>query len=291
MPATPSDAPPNPPALSELRGLALAALALADPPAKAQAAQALHAQAQALSIAAHAPVPDLPLPGRPARPELVHPARVPRRSPFKPEGLAALLHAIAHIEFNAINLALDAAWRFEGMPREFHLDWVRVAAEEAYHFGLLAQLLADLGHAYGDFAAHDHLWTMCTRTQDDAVARMALVPRTLEARGLDATPQIQERLRAVASPMALRAVDVLDIILRDEVGHVAIGNHWYRWLCAREGLEPVAHYAVLVERHDAPRLHPPFNRAAREQAGFSDDELALLLAPAQPNPPRQQGWK
>lgn len=278
MPATPTDAPQHLPAPDELRGLALAALALADPKAKAQAAQTLHAQAATLPIAARAPVPDLPLPVRPARPELVHPARVPRRSPFKPEGLAALLHAIAHIEFNAINLALDAAWRFEGMPREFHLDWVRVAAEEAYHFGLLAQLLSDLGHAYGDFAAHDNLWTMCTRTQDDEVARMALVPRTLEARGLDATPQIQERLRAVGSPMALRAVDVLDIILRDEVGHVAIGNHWYRWLCAREGLEPVAHYAVLVQRHDAPRLHPPFNRAAREQAGFRDDELALLLA-------------
>ncbi len=278
MPATSTDTPLHRPALPELRGLALAALALADPQAKAQAAQSLHAQAATLPIAVRAPVPDLPLPGRPARPELVHPARVPRRSPFKPEGLAALLHAIAHIEFNAINLALDAAWRFQGMPREFHLDWVRVAAEEAYHFGLLVQLLADLGHAYGDFAAHDNLWTMCTRTQDDEVARMALVPRTLEARGLDATPQIQERLRAVGSPMALRAVDVLEIILRDEVGHVAIGNHWYRWLCAREGLDPVAHYAVLVQRHDAPRLHPPFNRTAREQAGFSDDELALLLA-------------
>jgi uncharacterized ferritin-like protein (DUF455 family) len=278
MPATSTDTPPNLTALPELRSLALAALALADPQAKAQAARSLHAQAASLPIAARAPVPDLPLPGRPARPELVHPARVPRRSPFKPEGLAALLHAIAHIEFNAINLALDAAWRFEGMPRDFHLDWVRVAAEEAYHFGLLVQLLADLGHAYGDFAAHDNLWTMCTRTQDDGVARMALVPRTLEARGLDATPQIQERLRAVGSPMALRAVDVLAIILRDEVGHVAIGNHWYRWLCARDGLDPVAHYAVLAQRHDAPRLHPPFNRAAREQAGFSDDELALLLA-------------
>jgi uncharacterized ferritin-like protein (DUF455 family) len=278
MPATSTDTPPHRPALPELRGLALAALSLDDPQAKAQAAQSLHAQAATLPIAARAPVPDLPLPGRPARPELVHPARVPRRSPFKPEGLAALLHAIAHIEFNAINLALDAAWRFEGMPRDFHLDWVRVAAEEAYHFGLLVQLLADLGHAYGDFAAHDNLWTMCTRTQDDGVARMALVPRTLEARGLDATPQIQERLRAVGSPMALRAVDVLAIILRDEVGHVAIGNHWYRWLCARDGLDPVAHYAVLAQRHDAPRLHPPFNRAAREQAGFSDDELALLLA-------------
>jgi uncharacterized ferritin-like protein (DUF455 family) len=262
---------------SELRALALSALALDDPTAKVQAARSLHAQAQDLPIAGHAPVPDGPLPGRPARPELVHPARVPRRSPFKPEGLAALLHAIAHIEFNAINLALDAAWRFEGMPHEFHHDWVRVAAEEAYHFSLLAQLLADLGHAYGDFAAHDNLWTMCTRTQDDVVARMALVPRTLEARGLDATPQIQQRLRAVGTPMALRAVEVLDIILRDEVGHVAIGNHWYRWLCAREGLDPVAHYARLVEHHDAPRLHPPFNADARRRAGFSDEELTLLL--------------
>ncbi len=269
---------PHIPVGDELRALALAALAEADPSTKVQAAQALHARAQALTIAERAPVPCGPLPGRPERPELVHPARVPRRSPFKPEGLAALLHAIAHIEFNAINLALDAAWRFEGMPPEFHHDWVRVAAEEAYHFSLLAQLLTDLGQAYGDFTAHDNLWTMCTRTQADVVARMALVPRTLEARGLDATPQIQQRLRAVATPMALRAVEVLDIILRDEVGHVAIGNHWYRWLCAREGLDPVQHYAALVERHDAPRLHPPFNAPARRRAGFSDDELAILLA-------------
>lgn len=120
------------------------------------------------------------MPGRPARPELIHPAKVPRRSPFKPEGLAALLHAIAHIEFNAINLALDAAWRFEGMPREFHL--------------------ATLGHAYGDFPAHDNLWSMCDRTGGDVVARMALVPRTLEARGLDATPQIRRPAAAPASP-------------------------------------------------------------------------------------------
>lgn len=263
---------------AELRALALAALALADPAAKVRATQALHAQAQYLPIAGRAPLPPAVLPGRPERPELVHPARVPRRSPFKPEGLAALLHAIAHIEFNAINLALDAAWRFEGMPPEFHHDWVRVAAEEAYHFSLLHQLLAEMGHAYGDFTAHDNLWTMCTRTQDDVVARMALVPRTLEARGLDATPQIQQRLGAVGTPMALRAVQVLDIILRDEVGHVAIGNHWYRWLCARQGLDPVRHYGELVERHDAPRLHPPFNEAARRRAGFSDDELTLLLA-------------
>jgi len=202
---------------------------------------------------------------------------VPRRSPFKPEGLAALLHAIAHIEFNAINLALDAVWRFDRMPREFHLDWLRVAQEEACHFTLLREHLQALGHDYGDFPAHDNLWQMCEKTRDDIVARMALVPRTLEARGLDATPLIQARLRQVGTPDALRAVAILDVILRDEVGHVAIGNHWYRFLCEREGLEPVAHYGVLVERYQAPRLHPPFNEAARRQAGFSDEELAWLM--------------
>jgi len=222
------------------------------------------------------------VPGRPDEPVLVHPARVPRRSPAKPEGLAALLHAIAHIEFNAINLALDAAWRFDGMPREFHLDWLRVAAEEALHFSLLQEHLASLGHAYGDFAAHDNLWQMCEKTSDDVVARMALVPRTLEARGLDATPQIQQKLRQVGSAPALRAVDILDVILRDEVGHVAIGNHWYRWLCKRAGLDPIVHYGVLAQRYAAPRLMPPFNESARLRAGFSEEELAWLSGESRP---------
>jgi uncharacterized ferritin-like protein (DUF455 family) len=261
----------------ELRQRALQALCTADPSLKVAQARELLAQAGSMDIAPHAPVPAAALPGRPGKPELIHPAKVPRRSPFKPEGLAALLHAIAHIEFNAINLALDAAWRFEGMPREFHLDWVRVAAEEAYHFTLLRDHLAALGHGYGDFPAHDNLWAMCEKTRDDIVARMALVPRTLEARGLDATPLIQEKLRRVGTPEARRAVDILDIILADEIGHVAVGNHWYRWLCGREGLDPVAHYAALVERYEAPRLYPPFNESARKRAGFSDEELAWLL--------------
>ena len=268
------------PSMPELRALALAALLEPDPAAKCALTQALHAATSQppLSIAQDRPPCEGQLPGRPASPKLVHPARVPRRSPHKPEGLAALLHAIAHSEFNAINLALDAAWRFDDMPAAFHHDWVRVAAEEAYHHGLLAALLAKLGHRYGDFDAHDNLWSMCVKTQDDIVARMALVPRTLEARGLDATPQIQDKLRAVGTPLALEAVAVLDIILRDEVGHVAIGNHWYRWLCAREGLDPVTHYPALVARHAAPRLHPPFNSEARRRAGFSEVELAFLLA-------------
>lgn len=265
----------------ELRQRALQVLCTADPQHKAALARELWGEAASLSIAQRAPAAaaQTPLPGRPARPELIHPAQVPRRSPFKPEGLAALLHAIAHIEFNAINLALDAAWRFDGMPPGFHLDWVRVAAEEAHHFSLLREHLSSLGHGYGDFPAHDNLWAMCEKTRSDIVARMALVPRTLEARGLDATPLIQEKLRRVGTPAARRAVDILVILLADEIGHVAIGNRWYRWLCEREGLDPVAHYGVLVERYEAPRLYPPFNEEARRQAGFSTEELALMGRP------------
>lgn len=266
----------------ELRQQALRVLCTADPREKAALARSLHGHAAQLSLSPTTPVVPDGLPGRPERPRLIHPAKVPRRSPAKPEGLAALLHAIAHIEFNAINLALDAAWRFEGMPESFHHDWLRVAAEEAFHFTLLADHLQSLGFAYGDFDAHDGLWSMCEKTAGDIVARMALVPRTLEARGLDATPQIQAKLRQVGTPAALRGVEILDVILRDEVGHVAIGNRWYRWLCARDGLDPVAHYAVLVERYAAPRLHPPFNEEARLRAGFSAEELAWLSAGGTP---------
>ncbi|MFT7402061.1 MAG: uncharacterized ferritin-like protein (DUF455 family) [Hydrogenophaga sp.] len=203
--------------------------------------------------------------------------QVRHRSPFTPEGLAALLHAVAHIEFNAINLALDAAWRFAGMPDDFYRDWLRVADEEATHFGLLREHLQSLGHNYGDFPAHDGLWEMCIKTQDDITARMALVPRTLEARGLDATPLIQARLRKVNTPAALRAIEILDVILRDEIGHVAVGNRWYSWLCAQQGMEPLAHYRALARRHNAPRLKPPFNDAARRAAGFTQAELDALM--------------
>ena len=220
--------------------------------------------------------PPAALPGRPERPVLISPAQVPQRSVHSVEGRAALIHAICHIEFNAINLALDAVWRFAGMPEDFYRDWLRVAVEEAYHFSLLHTHLQTLGHRYGDFPAHDGLWAMCEKTQDDITARMALVPRTLEARGLDATPQIQAKLRQVGTPDALAAVEILDVILRDEVGHVAIGNHWYRWLCERAGLDPEAHYGVLVRQYEAPRLKPPFNEAARRRAGFTDNELRWL---------------
>ena len=227
-------------------------------------------------------------PGRPAKPDLIDPAKVPTRSPFTVEGRAALLHAICHIEFNAINLALDAVWRFPGMPEAFYFDWLRVAGEEAYHFGLLHDLLQQLPapthgpeagqpYGYGSFAAHDGLWAMCEKTAHDVTARMALVPRTLEARGLDATPLIQAKLRKVGTPDTKQICDALDIILRDEIGHVAIGNRWYGWLCKQQGLDPVAHYRLLAQTHTAPRLKPPFNDEARRQAGFSEVEMAYLL--------------
>ena len=263
----------------ELRHRALQVLCLADPEQKAAAALTLYAQAATLSIAQDTPpLPDgaQDLPGRPARPELLRHTAVARRSPATPEGRAVLIHAIAHIEFNAINLALDAVWRFGGMPRQHYLDWMLVAAEEAKHFRLLREHLRSQGRDYGDFPAHQGLWTMCEKTGHDILARMALVPRTLEARGLDATPQIQAKLRQVGTPDALAAVEILDVILRDEVGHVAIGNHWYRWLCERAGLDPEAHYGVLVRQYEAPRLKPPFNEAARRRAGFTDNELRWL---------------
>jgi len=272
---------------TDLRARALQALYITDPAAKQGATHALQRVALAAGDCAFTTEtdlelqarPDADLPGRPPRPHLVAPADVPQRSPFTSPGLAALLHAIAHIEFNAINLALDVVWRFAGMPASFYRDWLRVADEEATHFGLVRQELQALGHDYGDFDAHDGLWEMCVKTQHDVTARMALVPRTLEARGLDATPLIQARLRQVGTPAARRAIGVLDIILRDEIGHVAVGNRWYAWLCEQQGLQPVLHYRYLTRLHRAPRLRPPFNETARRAAGFSQQELDDLLVP------------
>lgn len=264
---------------AELRQQALRALLTKNPEQKVALAQALHAQAATILIADDLPLqaPD-GLPGCPQKPELRSHLDVPKRSPFTHEGLAALLHAVTHIEFNAINLALDAIWRFPGMPRAYYLDWLLVTAEEAHHFSLLRAQLQAMGYDYGDFPAHTGLWDMTAKTEGDVLARMALVPRTLEARGLDATPPMQAKLRKVGTPDALRAVAILDIILRDEIGHVAIGNHWYRHLCAQRGLDPVATYPVLARQYGAPRLKGPLNLDARRQAGFDDAELALLSA-------------
>ncbi|WP_295522302.1 ferritin-like domain-containing protein [uncultured Pseudacidovorax sp.] len=266
---------------------ALQALVLTDPAQKVAATRALAADCARTpptdacwTDTVRVPADDAGVPGRPVRPARVGAKDVPTRSPFTEEGRAALVHAICHIEFNAINLALDALWRFEGMPADYYRDWLRVADEEALHFTLIHEHLQSMGWRYGDFPGHDGLWTMCEKTAYDVVARMALVPRTLEARGLDATPLIQAKLARVGTPDAHAAIAILDIILRDEIGHVAVGNRWYRWLCERNGLEALAHYRHLYRAHQAPRLKPPFNMDARSRAGFTEDELQGLAADA-----------
>lgn len=211
--------------------------------------------------------------GRPEKPELIPPKQVPQRSPATAEGRARLLHAIVHIEFTAINLALDHAARFRGLPESYYADWIGVAAEEADHFILLRERLKSLGHDYGDFPAHAGLWEMAMKTAQDPLARMALVPRLLEARGLDATPPIQRRLEQAGDTASAR---VLDIILRDEIGHVGLGDRWFRHLCAERELAPESTYRDLLRRFQAPRPIMPMNEAARLQAGFSAAELAEL---------------
>lgn len=246
-------------------------LAIPDPVEKARAVTALDRNT---SIDTEEQIEAIDgIPGRGERPLLLPHTSIKTGSLATPRGHAALVHSIVHIEKNAIDLALDICWRFAGMPEAFYRDWLQVAFEEAYHFTLLRNHLLTLGFDYGDFPAHDGLWSMAERTQGDILARVALVPRTLEARGLDASPAVKTRLVSIGDH---RAGEILDIILRDEIGHVAIGNHWYGWLCAQRGLDPVGTYAELTLKYEAPKLKGPFNLAARRAAGFSDVELAAL---------------
>ena len=253
-----------------LRALALDALLESDPATKMTAVAAM-AGSRVDAGAAIAMTGEIP--GRPLSPELVPPRLVGRRSMVTVEGRAMLVHALAHIEFNAVNLALDALARFGGMPDEYYLDWLQVASEEATHYSMLAAHLKTLGYEYGDFPAHDSLWEMVAKTTDDVMARMALVPRTLEARGLDAIPPLRAKLAQAGDMEAAR---ILDIILRDEVGHVEIGNRWYGYLCRQRGLEPRATYAELAVKYAAPTLRGPFNLEARRRAGFTEEELQAL---------------
>lgn len=262
---------------SELRVQALDCLSITDPEMKIQAVAQLREDylAGKILLDTHATIDseNITIPGRPERPVLVNPGLVKRRSMVSVEGRAVLIHALTHIEFNAINLALDAIWRFADMPEAYYEDWLRVAAEEAYHFNLLNTHLKTQGFQYGDFPAHDSLWEMVSKTTDSILARMALVPRTMESRGLDALPPIQEKLHQAHDQEAVR---LLQIILNDEVGHVEIGNRWFNYHCQQQGLDPILAYAELVQKYEAPKLRGPFNYAARKAAGFTDAELAAL---------------
>jgi len=212
-------------------------------------------------------------PGRPQRPQLVHPSMVAKRQTGRAGGRGSMLHAIAHIEFNAINLALDAVWRYPHMPPTYTHDWISVAVDEARHFMLLCEELNVEGLKYGDFDAHDGLWAMARRTADDLTARMALVPRVLEARGLDATPVIQRKLAAVGDK---RGVALLQLLLDEEIGHVRIGDFWFRQLCASAARDVEATYRELLLAFEAPLPKSPMNRGARIEAGFSERELDWL---------------
>ncbi|MCB1633433.1 MAG: ferritin-like domain-containing protein [Xanthomonadales bacterium] len=259
-----------------LHDAALAVLAECGVDAKRSALQELLA---AVAAGHHAPNaasgvragPDTP--GRPARPALVPPKALKQRRLGSAEGRAALLHAVAHIEFNAINLALDAVQRFTGLPPEYYADWLSVADDEARHFELLTGRLQELGFAYGDFPAHDGLWQMARVSADAPLVRMALVPRLLEARGLDVTPPMMARLIHVGDQ---RSADCLAVILAEEVRHVAIGSRWYAYLCDAAGLEPQAHFARLLSERAPGAVRSPLNEQARLLAGFSESELQEL---------------
>jgi uncharacterized ferritin-like protein (DUF455 family) len=219
--------------------------------------------------------PDLLEAGRPPRPALVAPGKLAHRRIGTPEGQAALVHAVAHIEFNAINLACDAVYRFRDLPDAYYADWAQVAAEEAHHFSLLQARLGQLGYAYGDFPAHNGLWELAVKTAGDPLLRMALVPRVMEARGLDVTPGMMERFASIGDK---QTVAILEIILRDEIGHVEAGSRWFRHLCKERGLDPEPTYFALLEAHFAGGIRCPLHKPARREAGFTESELGRLEA-------------
>ena len=263
--------------MTELRQSALKLLATPDPQLKVSGIRQLfdsyHAGQVLLNVDLDLDFGMLCIPGRPQKPDLVPPLEVPKRAMNTDQGRASLIHSLAHIEFNAMNLALDAIWRFKGMPAAYYEDWLKVTKEEAYHFSLLEAYLKQMGYIYGDFLAHNSLWEMVERTTDAVIARMALVPRTMEARGLDAVPMIRERFKQIKD---VQAVEILEIILKDEIGHVLIGNKWFNFLCEKNNLSAITTYKELARKYRAPVLRGPFNLEGRKQAGFTNEELDLL---------------
>jgi uncharacterized ferritin-like protein (DUF455 family) len=224
---------------------------------------------------------DVPMPDRPARPaapELLPASAMPKRGKGGSErGRTAMLHALAHIEFAAIDLAFDMAGRFgAGFPPEFVTDWLSVGADEAMHFALLDRRLRALGSHYGALPAHDGLWEAAEATAHDALARLAVVPMVLEARGLDVTPAVVARFEAAGDA---RSAAILGRIYRDEIRHVAAGSRWFKWGCESQGIEPVSAWKRLVGTHFRGVLKPPFNDSARDEAGLSRDYyMALAVA-------------
>ncbi|HIO93015.1 MAG TPA: ferritin-like domain-containing protein [Leucothrix mucor] len=256
--------------------LAYQALMEANITLKLQQVDTLYSEQKKLKISPSSyPIKTIPIPGRPSKPELISPKQLKHRKLNSEIGRANLIHAITHIEFNAINLALDAVYRFQDMPADFYIDWLQVASEEAYHFTLLRDRLEKMGFSYGDMQAHNGLWEMTVKTDHDVLVRMALVPRVLEARGLDVTPGMMERLEKVGDQ---ETVDILEIILRDEIGHVAIGSKWFHYCCEKRNLESEATFRELLMEYMGAPLRAPFYTEARLQAGFTQQEMEQLVA-------------
>lgn len=253
----------------------LACLLLSKPEKKCSAVFELQArfEAETLDVSKTNEIDSIETPGRPDRPKLVSPREVSRRNLATEGGRIALIHAIAHIEFNAINLALDAIYRFQDMPEEYYKDWMQVAFEEAQHFTMLSKRLQGLGCEYGDFDAHNGLWEMALKTQYCVIARMALVPRVLEARGLDVTPGMIKRLQGHGDNAT---VEILKIIFEQEIGHVAIGSRWFSYACELENKPPEETFQDLLKEFMAGELRGPFELEARRKAGFSSAELEAL---------------
>jgi uncharacterized ferritin-like protein (DUF455 family) len=255
---------------------ALYCLLLDEPERKVEAVSALQSDWLAARSKAtpSAEIKQLLSPGRPVRPELVDARDVPRRNFSSLKGRLSLVHAIAHIEFNAINLALDAVYRFQDMPEQYYTDWCQVAVEESQHFTMLSDYLNKHGMAYGDLSAHNGLWEMAVKTNFDVMVRMALVPRVLEARGLDVTPTMIEKLAATGD---IELISILKKIFDEEIGHVKIGTYWYRFLCNERKLEPEKTFLQLIRKHMEGAKFGPFEMQARIEAGFSHEELQRLL--------------
>ena len=261
-----------------VRQQALCCLMINDPWQKAAAVRALWQQVEQYGMQLSHEELVVPLtPGRPEKPVLVTPRDLPRRRNNRQTGHATLIHAICHIEFNAINLGLDAVARFANMPTGFYHDWLRVAHEEAHHFSLLSDHLETMGFRYGDFPAHNGLWEMAQKTHHDPLTRMALVPRVLEARGLDVTPAMMNKLEASGDH---RAVEILQLILREEIGHVRIGTRWFNLLCQQRQLDAFDTFKSLLKTYFNGEIRGPFHTQARQQAGFSEQEMQLLESQA-----------
>jgi uncharacterized ferritin-like protein (DUF455 family) len=219
------------------------------------------------------PIESISLTQFPPHPLLLAPREMPKRNLNTPEGVAAMFHALAHIEFMAFYLAWDILYRFRGLPEQFYQDWLKVADEEAQHFELLRTHLRNFGIDYGDLPAHQGLWEHATDTAENLLARLAIVPRCMEARGLDVTPALIEKFKTRNDNAS---VAILTRILTDEVSHVAIGSHWFKFFCQQQGFEPEQKYRDLLQQFYKGKPKGPFNKEMRIIAGFSTAELDWL---------------